>query len=124
MNVDPVETFVFLPYSKYKALDIRAKKVEPCNSGMSALENDPAMEKRGEMSVDLPLPISNPEGEKKEEEKPRLGRDLTKTYRSVQIKKLLTHLEKTRGSEGITSLPNLDDPVSYTHLTLPTILLV
>ena len=28
MSTEPVETFVFLPYPKYKALDNRAKKVE------------------------------------------------------------------------------------------------
>ena len=27
--MEPVETFVFLPYSKYRAMDNRAKKSEP-----------------------------------------------------------------------------------------------
>ena len=38
-----------------------------------------------------------------------LGKDVTKDYRRVQIKKLLQRVQKSHGSGEIVSLPNLDD---------------
>ena len=114
MSVDPVETFVFLPYSKYKALDTRVKKAEGCEISSSPLQSEEPMNVETEKSDDLPSTSSlkpKEEDERKERqiEKPKLGEDLTKTYRSVQIKKLIAHIERSNGSEGIMALPNLDD---------------
>ena len=114
MSVDPVETFVFLPYSKYKALDTRAKKAEGCKNFIIPLANRRTHEHRN-WKIRWPTFnfIFETHGRrwKKERqiEKPKLGEDLTKTYRSVQIKKLIAHIERSNGSEGIMALPNLDD---------------
>ena len=117
MTTEPVETFVFLPYAKYKALDTRAKKVEqdptppipeepPTNEGETSTASTP--------SITIPPPA---------EGKNPLGKDLTKHYRGVQIKKILRLIEKTEGSTEITSLANLEEliksAVTNTRKKLP-----
>ena len=100
--MEPVETFVFLPYSKYKVLDNRAKKPEPTEASPSIEDKKLPDENISEMVAESPTTS------KAEEVKSQLGKDMTKTYRSVQIKKLLQHIEKTTGSEKVTSLDNLE----------------
>ena len=80
----------------------------------SPLQSEEPMNVETEKSDDPPSTSSlkpKEEDERKERqiEKPKLGEDLTKTYRSVQIKKLIAHIERSNGSEGIMALPNLDD---------------
>ena len=99
--MEPVETFVFLPYSKYKAMDNRAKKSEPNEIiPLEEMENP---------SVNNHNHAESPSTSKVEEPQRQLGKDVTKSYRMVQIKKLLQHIEKTTGSEKVTSLENLDE---------------
>ena len=105
MAAEPVETFVFLPYAKYKALDTRAKRVEQ-DPTPSIPEGHPSNEEEEETgasrtpSITMPTPaeVKNP-----------LGKDLTKHYCGVQIKKILRLIEKTKGSTEITSLANLEE---------------
>ena len=106
MSTEPVETFVFLPYSKYKALDNRSKKVEEPNETTNAHKEFPM-----EVAPMSPPTVSetSKDQEKKEEVKHPLGKNVTQSYRNVQIKKLLHQIEKAQGSVEVTSLPNLDD---------------
>ena len=97
MTTEPVETFVFLPFSQYKALDSRGKLHSTSQHG---LENP--QPKVSEMSI-ATTSIS------KEEKQPKLERNVTKTYQSTQIQKIRTNIRKTEGSEELTSLPHLDD---------------
>ena len=53
-------------------------------------------------------PIPSQSDELIEVKKP-IGKDLTKSYRGVQMKKLLQHIEKTEGSSEIVNLPNLEE---------------
>ena len=111
MTTEPVETFVFLPFSQYKALDSRAKSHSTSQHG---LENP--QPKVSEMSI-ATTSIS------KEEKQPKLERNVTKTYQSTQIQKIRTNIRKTEGSEELTSLPHLDDlikaAISNTRKKLP-----
>ena len=84
-TMEPVETFVFLPYSKYKAMDNRAKKSEP-NEMMP-------LEEMENPSVNNQNHAESPSTSKVEEPKSHLGKEVTKSYRMVQIKKLLQHIE-------------------------------
>ena len=99
--MEPVETFVFLPYNRYKALDSRAKKEQTelpvSNSGWGLSSEEISSE-----------PIPSQSDELIEVKKP-IGKDLTKSYRGVQMKKLLQHIEKTEGSSEIVNLPNLEE---------------
>ena len=104
MTAEPVETFVFLPYAKYKALDTRAKRVEQ-DPTPSIPEGHPSNEE-GETSASSTPSITIPPPA---EVKNPLGKDLTKHYRGVQIKKILRLIEKTKGSTEITSLANLEE---------------
>ena len=99
-----METFVFLPYSKYKALDARAKKEES--------DEIPASQSKYESEEVQPPPPEplREEGEEKSENR-KLGEDLTKNYRNSQIK-LIHHLERKAGSKDIVSLPNLDQLIT------------
>ena len=99
--MEPVETFVFLPYNRYKALDSRAKKEQtelPVSNSGGGLSSE-------EISSE---PIPSQSDELIEVKKP-IGKDLTKSYRGVQMKKLLQHIEKTEGSSEIVNLPNLEE---------------
>ena len=111
MTTEPVETFVFLPFSQYKTLDSRAKSHSTSQQG---LENP--QPKVSKASIATPS-IS------KEEKQPKLERNVTKTYQSTQIQKILTNIRKTEGSEELTSLPHLDDlikvAISNTRKKLP-----
>ena len=91
MSTEPVETFVFPPFSKYKALDNRAKM---------ATEKSGAINEPTPPSPSPPIPSTNPPSDQEEPTSKaanslsvsqkgaenHLGKDLTKTYRSVQIK--------------------------------------
>ena len=102
MSTAPVETFVFLPYSKYKALDNRAKKVEE--------QAESTMSPKEVSSEAVPINPTTVSGlEEKEEVKNQLGKNVVKSYRNVQIRKLLHQIEKTKGSVGVTSFPNLEE---------------
>ena len=111
MTTEPVETFVFLPFSQYKALDSRGKLHSTSQHG---LENP--QPKVSELSI-ATTSIS------KEEKQPKLERNVTKTYQSTQIQKIRTNIRKTEGSEELTSLPHLDDlikaAISNTRKKLP-----
>ena len=99
--MEPFETFVFLPYNRYKALDSRAKKEQtelPVSNSGGGLSSE-------EISSE---PIPSQSDELIEVKKP-IGKDLTKSYRGVQMKKLLQHIEKTEGSSEIVNLPNLEE---------------
>ena len=103
MAAEPVETFVFLPYAKYKALDTRAKRVEqdPAPSipeGHPSNEEETSASSNPSITMPPPAEVKNP-----------LGKDLTKHYRGVQIKKILRLIEKTKGSTEINSLANLEE---------------
>ena len=100
MSVEPIETFVFLPYPKYKALDNRAKKVDELEESTLPLP---------QQKKDMPVnpPTSKPE--KAEEAKTQQSKNLTKSYRVVQIEKLLHQIEKAKGSLEVTSFPNLEE---------------
>ena len=98
MTTEPVETFVFLPFSTYKALDNRAKRTEPppVKETPSSREEEQPVEESTEALAEVP-------------EQSPVGKDVTKSYRSVQIKKLLHHIKKSHGSDTIVALPNLED---------------
>ena len=65
MSVDPVETFVFLPFSKYKSLDVRAKKAEFHDNETQTLKENQSMEEKGQTSADPSLSTSNFEVKKR-----------------------------------------------------------
>ena len=94
MSTEPVETFVFLPYSKYKALNNRPKKVETEGSLLPVLDERHLDEEVIDVSISTST-TSEPE----EEARIVLGKDLTKTYRGVQINKLIRHIEKQKVQE-------------------------
>ena len=104
MAAEPVETFVFLPYAKYKALDTRAKRVEQ-DPTPSIPEGHPSNEEEETSASSIPSIAIPPPAEVKNP----LGKDLTKHYCGVQIKKILRLIEKTKGSTEITSLANLEE---------------
>ena len=52
--MEPVETFVFLPYSKYKVLDDRAKKPEPTEASPSIGDKNLPDENISEMVAESP----------------------------------------------------------------------
>ena len=74
-----VETFVILPFPRYKALDQKSKKVDP-----------PAEPE--------PPPIKQIDHQ-----------DVRLTYRSTQMKKLLHHIKAVHGGSTIAEISNLDD---------------
>ena len=98
MSVEPIETFVFLPYPTYKALDNRVKKAEQDESTLPLPHKE---------AMPANPPISKPE--ETEEANSQLRKNVTKNYRVVQIRKLLHQIEKTKGSVEVTSFPNLED---------------
>ena len=105
MSSEQVETFVFLPFSQYKALDSRAKRTETISTPV--LET-PQPNEETEVSTD-DSPIIKDTSESLLGKDVPLGKDVTKDFRRVQIKKLLHHIQKTHGSGEIVSLSNLDD---------------
>ena len=107
MTTEPVETFVFLPFSQYKALDSRAKRMEPEVISSQVLEPPQPNEETEVSTVDSPIIKDKPESLLGKDVP--LGKDMTKHYRSVQIKKILQNIKKNRGSEQVVSLSNLDD---------------
>ena len=98
MSVEPIETFVFLPYPTYKTLDNRVKKAE---------QDEPTLPLPHKEAMPANPPISKPE--ETEEANSQLRKNVTKNYRVVQIRKLLHQIEKTKGSVEVTSFPNLED---------------
>ena len=108
MSTEPVETFVFLPYPKYKALDNRAKKVEEQVEPAIAESQSPILAE-STPNEEAPPSISQPESMKEKEVDIQLGKNMTKTYRGVQIRKLLHHIEKTKGATEVTSFANLEE---------------
>ena len=104
MSTEPVETFVFLPYSKYKALDNRAKKVKSDESSLPVSDEPQPNEDAAGVSIN-----TSANSEPGEEAKTQLGKDVTKSYHGVQINRLIRHIEKTKGSTDVTSLTNLKE---------------
>ena len=98
MTTEPVETFVFLPFSTYKALDNKAKRTE----------TPPAREIPSSRKEEQPV-VESTEALAEEPEQSPVEKDVTKSYRSAQIKKLLLYIKKSHGSETIVALPNLED---------------
>ena len=101
MTTEPVETFVFLPYSKYKALDNKLKKGE---SSLPVLDEPQPNEESTSVSINTSTTSEPGEGTKRQ-----LGKDVTKSYRGVQINKLIHYIEKTKGSADVTCLANLEE---------------
>ena len=90
-----VETFVILPFTRYKALDQKSKKVDP------PAEEEPKREPEPETSTSLevePPPT-----------KPVDHQDVRLTYRSNQMKKLLHHIKAVHGGSTIAEISNLDN---------------
>ena len=115
--MEPVKTFIFVPYSKYKDLDSKAKKPEYNEVLPSLIDSSHPDENNIKISPELSG------ASKVEETKSQLGKDMAKTYRTVQMKKLLHHIEKTTGSEKVKSLENLEELIktalSNTRKKLP-----
>lgn len=86
-----VETFVILPFPRYKALDQKSKKVDP------PAEPEPEPEASTSPEVEPP-PIKQVDHQ-----------DVRLTYRSTQMKKLLHHIKAVHGGSTITEISNLDD---------------
>ena len=86
-----VETFVILPFPRYKALDQKSKKVEP------PAEPEPEPEASTSPEVEPP-PIKQVDHQ-----------DVRLTYRSTQMKKLLHHIKAVHGGSTIAEISNLDD---------------
>ena len=107
MSTEPVETFVFLPFPQYKALDYRAKRMDTGTTSAQLSETPQPNEVTEVSTVDSS--IHKDEGEGPLGNGVPLGKDVTKDYRRVQIKKLLQRVQKSHGSGEIVSLPNLDD---------------
>ena len=74
MSTEPVETFVFLPYSKYEALDNRAKKVKSDESSLPVLDESQPNEDAAGVSIN-----TSATSEPGEEAKTQLGKDVTKS---------------------------------------------
>ena len=91
MSTEPVETFVFLPYSKYKALDNRAKKVKSDESSLPVLDEPQPNEDAAGVAIN-----TSATSEPGEEAKTQLGKDVTKSYHGVQINRLIRHIEKNK----------------------------
>ena len=92
-----METFAIVPYPKYRSMEQRIKKVETS-------ELPPPNEPPPEQMDDQPSPQSSPlppESGKK--------RDKVKTYRTVQVRKLLQYIKRMDNSQDITTLENLDE---------------
>ena len=86
-----VETFVILPFPRYKALDQKSKKVEP------PAEPEPKPEASTSPEVEPP-PSKQVDHQ-----------DVRLTYRSTQMKKLLHHIKAVHGGSTIAEISNLDD---------------
>ena len=86
-----VETFVILPFPRYKALDQKSKKVDP------PAEPEPEPEASTSPEVEPP-PIKQVDHQ-----------DVRLTYRSTQMKKLLHHIKAVHGGSTIAEISNLDD---------------
>ena len=95
---DGVETFVILPYPRFKALDQKSQK-----------EDHPPQKE------ELPPPPPPPEVAAASQEaspqptKPVDQKDVSLKYRSNQMKKLVHHIKSVHGTENITELPNFED---------------
>ena len=86
-----VETFVILPFPRYKALDQKSKKVDP------PAEPEPEPEASTSPEVEPP-PIKQVDHQ-----------DVRLTYRSTQMKKLFHHIKAVHGGSTIAEISNLDD---------------
>ena len=90
-----VETFVILPFPRYKALDQKSKKVDP--PAKEEPKRDPEPEASTSPEVEPPPT------------KPVDHQDVRLIYRSNQMKKILHHIKAVHGGSTITELSNLDD---------------
>ena len=107
---EPVELCVIMPYSEFRSIDQRAKKVDSAPPVTSEESENKINEENTSDEVEMadsapsedppkpPQPL--PEKLKKQE--------LKNTYRSTQIKKLLKLIESKTDSKDITGLENLD----------------
>ena len=92
-NIENIETFVLMPYQTYKVLDQKSKNVEHLKVSDEAMEHrpvSPTVERESTKAESTPT------------------KDLSHTYRSTHMKKLIKHLEDTNGSTDIIKLENLD----------------
>ena len=100
-DASAVQTYAIIPHSKWEAMDQRLKKAESeTTSGVQDPPEEPPEEK-----IDNPLTVSEPPPLEEGREK----KDVKLKYRKVQIKKLLSHIERQEGGQGITSLENIDE---------------
>ena len=82
-------------------MDNKLKKGE---SSLPVLDEPQPNEESTSVSINTSTTSEPGEGTKRQ-----LGKDVTKSYRGVQINKLIHHIEKTKGSADVTSLTNLEE---------------
>ena len=98
-----VQTYAIVPHAKWKAMEQRLQRAE--SEANSEVQTQPATQEPH--SEGLPADsLSNPPSMNEGSEKKK---DVKLKYRKVQMKKLLHHMERLEGSQGVTSLENIDD---------------
>ena len=100
-----VETFVIIPFGKYRAMEQRLQKAERSKEDLPKPIKIDALEVQKEEDEETPVIPVNLATTKSAVKKI----DLKNKYRTAQIKKLLQLIEKKDDSQKITSLENLDD---------------
>ena len=115
---EALETFILLSLPRYKSYEQRIKRAED----MKPVE--PAAEKTPELltpSEDIPPPIKIAKPDESSNEvktaeskpsQPRKGKNLAKSYRQNQIRKLLHVISNVNGSKEIVQLPNLEELIN------------
>ena len=108
---EPVELCVIMPYSEFRSIEQRAKKIITPEVQTSPEESLPATDEERDSdsegkdesassheAMDVPL---IPKQKAK-------AKDIKNTFRTTQIKKILKQIEKTTNSKEISELENLD----------------
>ena len=99
-----IQTYAIVPYAKWKTMAQRLQRAESeVNSevqGPPPVQEAPSEPSQEDMEPPPPPPIVE-EGKKKNNVKLK--------YQKSQIKKLLQHIERLEGGQGVTSLENIDE---------------
>ena len=98
-----VQTYAIVSYAKWKAMEQRLQRAE--SEVNSEVQSQPASQEPPSEAFPADSGSNSPPVNEGAEKK----KDVKLKYRKVQIKKLLHHIERLEGGEGVTSLENIDD---------------
>ena len=88
-----VQTYAIVPYAKWKAMEQRLQKAESdMNSPVQVPPeiDDPPLDAENSQTMPDPTPM---------EEGPLVKKDVKLKYRKVQMKKLISHIERWKRSD-------------------------